>query len=469
MKVSDIRNDERIIQWFSLSELSEATRPSYTVFMQLYCECVGKTPTVLISEAMTEIKKGKLPAERKTVTYFAKYKECLTQRGYAPKSFGYGISVVKSFYKQFDIELSRLVSKNKKRSRLKENDNLLSKDNVIRLINFSASVRDRAIILLMASSGMAQKEVIHLTFKDIEYIDGIGVISVRRSKTEVDYITFCSPEACEAVKVYLAERKNDEALAAHMGPDDVIFVSYQGNNQGGYRGAPIRPRSFSKIFNALAVRLDMNNGRGWVLCSSHHLRSYFATTMENDGMPRAKVHVMLGHKSNDIDSAYFKDKSSESFKQLKQLYIDHVTAVSFRVKPTVTSLSNADRLAVEAIKEENEALKNDNLERDQNILEAKDEIKGLRDMLTKQSWEFAGVAAAAKENDRLHRRLMDVEKAISSDKIQKFENHIETMNKQMKTVLDMVTNLDIKRKETLAILTAPENKVLSKHKKESEI
>lgn len=465
MKVPDIRNDERVIQWFSLSELSEATRPSYTVFMQLYCECVGKTPTVLISEAMTEIKKGKLPAERKTVTYFAKYKDCLTQRGYAPKTFGYAISVIKSFYKQFDIDLSRMVSKNKQRSRLKENDNLLSRDNVIRLINFSASVRDRAIILLMASSGMAQKEVIHLTFKDIEYIDGIGVIGVRRSKTEVDYITFCSPEACEAMKVYLAERTNNEALAAHMGPDDVIFVSYQGHKPGGYQGAPIRPRSFTKIFNALAQRLDMNNGRGWVLCSSHHLRSFFATTMENDGVPRAKVHVMLGHKSNDIDSAYFKDKSSESFKQLKQLYIDHVKAVSFLVTPTVTSLSNADRLAVEAIKEENEALKNDNLDRDQMILEAGNEIKGLKELLEKQGRDLSSLAEDAKENDRLSRRVLERQTAIDGDRVQKLEKHIETMNKQMQNVFDMVTNLDNNRKEILDIITVPEDKVLSKRKK----
>lgn len=43
------------------------------------------------------------------------------------------------------------------------------------------------------------------------------------------------------------------------------------------------------------------------------------------------------------------------------------------------------------------------------------------------------------------------------------------MNKQMKDVLALVTNLDNKRKETLDIITVPEDKVLSKHKKESDM
>jgi DNA-directed RNA polymerase subunit K/omega len=42
------------------------------IFSKLYCECVDKTPTQLIEEAIKEIKAGKIPAERKEAEYFAK-------------------------------------------------------------------------------------------------------------------------------------------------------------------------------------------------------------------------------------------------------------------------------------------------------------------------------------------------------------------------------------------------------------
>ncbi len=471
MAISDVRKDEKVLQWFSLSEMAESTRASYASFMQIYCECVKKSPTVLINEALTEIKKGKLPAERKTVGYFAKYKECLQQRGYAPKSFGYAISVVNSFYSQFDVDLSKMIGRNKKRPRLEENDVLLSKQDVTKLIDYAASVRDRAIILLMATSGLARREVLNIRFKDYEFDNEakIGVITIRRQKTSVDYITFCSPEACEAIEIYLQERRRDPELKKHMEADDVIFVTYNTNNQGGYRGGKISSRSFTKIFGALAEKLDYKNGDGWVKCSSHHLRTYCATTLENDGMPRAKVHVLLGHKSNDIDSAYFKDKSSESFKKLKQLYIDHVKALSFRVTPIINSFSPEANLALETLKDENENLKDQNLDRDQKILEAEDKIKAFEKMLDEQQRKYNDLDRLHRENEKLRAEALETQQKHFEERQNEIEKQLKELRKYTQGLQQILYARDSKRYGMAGSeIIVPEMELQKKMKKGSE-
>ncbi len=154
--MEDFAEDPKIKQWYSLLELSENTQRLYNFTMKQFCECVGKTPTELIKEAETEIKKGLLPSERKIVEDIVKYKNYLKDKNAAPKTQSSSIASIKSFFRVFDITLPNSMGRIKHATPLEEHMGFLTKDEVLSLIVNANNLRDKAIIMLMSTSGMAR-------------------------------------------------------------------------------------------------------------------------------------------------------------------------------------------------------------------------------------------------------------------------------------------------------------------------
>lgn len=356
----DVSNDPKVQQWYSIRELSENTQSIYSHFMKLFCECVGKEPFELIKEAETEIKGGLLPGERKINEHIAMYKKCLKKNNAAPKSQLTGFAAIKSFYTAFDIQIpAAAIGRGKRVLPLKENMNFLAKEDINNLILNAANLRDKAIILLMTTSGMARNEVINLRMNNIIFDDsGIGIIKIRRQKTNIDNTTFCSPEAVEAIKLYLEERNRiAQNVSPHhpmpldklkvKGKDDFVFVDYK-------YGGKITPSAFNSVFRRQADKIGYFNGKGFYRKSrSHSLRKFFASTLENAGIPKNKVDFMLSHAPSGNDLAYFEN----DIDKLKDLYIKHLPSITFEKTIEVRSLDTKDAERLEVLEKENEKLK----------------------------------------------------------------------------------------------------------------
>lgn len=355
----DIENDKKFLEWLDTIEASESTRNSYLTHMRNFCECVGKAPTELINESIQEVKEGLLPAERKTKGYVAKFKKCLSDKGFAPKSQQAAMAALKSFFKSYDMPLSQSVSRSKKAQILEENNGFLEREDIIKLIANAKNLRERAIILCMATSGMAIREIINLKVKNITIDDdGIGTIKIRRQKSQTDYVTFISPEATIALKNYWEERNRDPETKI-KGREDYVFVSYGNRSKGGQ----LDPITVSKLFNIMGNQLGYENGDGFIKSRSHALRKYFASTLENNGFPKAKVDFMLGHSVSDIDLAYFSRDSSK----LKELYKVHLPHLTFEKTIEVRSLDTEDARRLEELEKENKELKKQIQEIESNI------------------------------------------------------------------------------------------------------
>lgn len=356
----DVLTDPKVQQWYGIQELSDNTQSLYSHFMKQFCECVGKEPFELIKEAESEIKSGLLPSERKIINYIALYKKCLKKNNAAPKTLITGIAAVKSFYKAFDIQIpAAAIGRGKRVLPLKENMHFLAKEDINKLILNAANLRDKAIILLMATSGMARNEVINLRMSDINFDDsGIGIIKIRRQKTTIDYTTFCSPEAVIALKAYFEERNRiAQNVSPHhpmpldklkvKGNDDYVFVDYK-------YGDKITPSAFNSVFRRQADKIGYFNGKGKYRKSrSHSLRKFFASTLENAGIPKNKVDYMLGHAPSGNDLAYFET----DINKLKELYIRFLPVITFEKTIEVRSLDTKDAVRLEALEKENQKLK----------------------------------------------------------------------------------------------------------------
>jgi integrase len=342
----DIENDDKLLEWFENIEASGSTRRLYTIFMRVFCEGVGKTPSELIQEAIQELKQGLLPAERKSTSYLAKYKKCMTDKGYSPKSFNTGMAVIRSFYKAFDIPLSNTALKTKKARPMRENQTFLTKDDVKKMVVNAKNLREKAIFLCMSTSGMARQEIISLKIKDITFDEnGIGTLSIRRQKSQTDYTTFISPEAVQTLRNYWDER-NRESKTAIKSTEDYVFVTYT-------TGKQLDPNTFGLLFNILGNELGYQNGEGYIKSRSHALRKFFASTLENAGMPKNKVDYMLGHVTDDTDFAYFKT----DINKLKELYKKYLPYLTFEKTIEVRSLDVEDAKKLEKLSQDYEELK----------------------------------------------------------------------------------------------------------------
>jgi integrase len=347
----EIKNDPKIQEWFEMIDASEGTIKLYTFYMTKFCECVNLSPSQLIEESIKEIKQGLLPAERKSPSYISKFKKCLAEKNSAPKTVSLAISTLKSFFKAFDIQLPSSIKIRKARL-LKENNNFIEKEDIIKLVKNAQSLRDRAIIQCMATSGMARNEIRNLRFGDIKFDpSGIGIINVRRKKSQTDYVTFIGPEAVAALQTYLEERNRNQKLKV-KGDSDYIFVTYQAA-VGATAGSQISNDVMTYIFSQLAKELGYSNGKFLIKTRSHALRKFFASTLENAGMPKNKIDFMLGHTQSGTDMAYFRT----DIEALKHLYIKFLPYLTFEKTIEVRSLDTEDAKRLEELEKENEKLK----------------------------------------------------------------------------------------------------------------
>ncbi|MBU4220935.1 MAG: tyrosine-type recombinase/integrase [Euryarchaeota archaeon] len=411
----EIEKDEKLLQWFTNNELAANTRVSYMGFMQLFCDCVGLTPSQLVAESISEIKAGLLPAERKIGGQIAKFKKCMTDKRYAPKSFHIGIAAIRSFYKAFDIPLPSGVIKNKKAMPQRENNYFPKKEDITSLLTNAPNLREKAIILCMPTSGMGRQEIINLKVEDIQIdSDDIGTIGmmngIRREKAQVDYVTFISPEAVHALKAYWAERdrlaaskenttleelkkqkfshaeetlkrRQEIAKKLRVTPDAYAFMTYE-------TGDKLSESHFAGIFHAMGEKLGYDDGiKGhYIKTRSHGLRKFFASTLENAGMPKNKIDFMLGHTPSGNDQAYF----HHDITKLKELYKQYLPYITFEKKIEIRSLNTEDGKKLAELEKSLE-------KKDLEVLKANQEILGTKLRL-----------------ETLERYIADLQQAIST-------------------------------------------------------
>ncbi len=352
MDNDDILKDPKINQWLKVIRASEATKELYIRYFKKYCEVAGKTPSELITESIAQYKAGKMPSERSDFEYITALLDVLEAEDYAPKSIALLLNIVKSFYKAFDIQVSESIGRNQDNEVLEGNVNFLSRDNVIQMVTHARTLRDRAIILCMVSSGMARNNITNLKVSDIEFDNGIGIVGrKRRGKSRTDFITFLSPEACKAIHDYFDERNRSDAKV--KGDSDYVFVTYPTSNSEA--GKQLTNYTFVKIFERLAEDLGLTNGTagGFILSRSHALRKFFATSMQKSGMPKNYIDFMMGHKLKELDFAYFYN----DIETMKKLYIQHLPCVTFDKVPEILSLNSEDRKKLQGLEEENDKLR----------------------------------------------------------------------------------------------------------------
>ncbi len=187
---------------------------------------------------------------------------------------------------------------------------LISKDELSRLLQAPSDMlakeadeavavkylRDLAILELFFSTGLRLAELCSLN-RDLDLSKDEFSI---RGKGEKVRVVFLSDAAKEAIRVYLAKRKD---------MDEPMFVQVSRNTSGTDRR--LTPRSIERIVREYATRAGISRK-----VTPHVLRHSFATDLLENGADIRSVQVMLGHANIQTTQIY----THVTDRQLKEIH-----------------------------------------------------------------------------------------------------------------------------------------------------
>ncbi len=155
---------------------------------------------------------------------------------------------------------------------------VLTKEEVIRLIEATDTLKSRLIISFLYSTGLRVSEIVNLKIDDLNLNDKTGW--VRKGKGSKDRLFIISESLCEDLKEYFAYKGKENKY---------VFSKFK----------PLTTRNIQKIIQGTRLRAQINKR-----VTPHTLRHSFATHLLEQGTDIRTIQTMLGHSSLSTTQVY---------------------------------------------------------------------------------------------------------------------------------------------------------------------
>ena len=187
---------------------------------------------------------------------------------------------------------SEILNKELKKIRIPKKERILpevlTRDEVRKLIGSAETKKSRLIMSLLYSSGLRVSEIVHLKPQHLNFEEGTGW--VRKGKGSKDRLFIVSENLCKQVRDYLKKRKN-------------IYVFS--------KTKPLTTRNIQKIVKNARQKAGLQKK-----VTPHTLRHSFATHLLESGNDLRMIQVLLGHASLNTTQLYT-HISSEQIKKIE--------------------------------------------------------------------------------------------------------------------------------------------------------
>jgi len=157
---------------------------------------------------------------------------------------------------------------------------VLTKEEIIRILNAASNIRDRLIVELMYTCGLRVSEAVNMKLEDLDLLDLTG--TVRSGKGNKDRNVALSPKLAETIQIYLKTKKLQSSY---------LFSKSNGTSYS--------IRSFQTIIKRLAEKAGIKKN-----VYSHAFRHAFGTHSIQDGEDIVSLQEMMGHSSLDTTRLY---------------------------------------------------------------------------------------------------------------------------------------------------------------------
>ena len=210
-----------------------------------------------------------------------------------------------------------------------ESDRAPSKEEIKRLLNHASGARDRAAILILASSGLRVGTMLSLKVGNLnlKYPD-VASLKVERQRGRKFggragrgqakvFFTFLTGEAKDVLVKYLEERKRKGERLTEESP--LIGDSY-------YKGRFLTVLDFERVYYRLLKRAGLaDKSQKWYQLHLHTLRKYFRSNCVGVD-PSYREHWM-GHKGGYLDESYFRAEEGRHLAEYRKA-VPHLTVYS---------------------------------------------------------------------------------------------------------------------------------------------
>ncbi|MBS3163308.1 tyrosine-type recombinase/integrase [Candidatus Woesearchaeota archaeon] len=250
---------------------SKQTQKAYCYFNEKFLDFINKTP-----EKIEEGDVKKFLAN------------LLSNKKYDPASVGLARSALKFFYD--NILKTKIMADIKTPKKQRKLPDVLTRDEVKKLIEEAGSLRNKLLIELMYSSGLRVSECASLKINDLNLSDKTGLLKL--GKGGKDRFFVLSSKMIDDLKEHIKDKKDS----------DYIFSGVNGS---------LGVRAVQRVISRIAVRAGIKKR---VYC--HLLRHAFATHLLEGGTDIRLIQELMGHSSLTTTQFYTK-VSKEQLKTVK--------------------------------------------------------------------------------------------------------------------------------------------------------
>ena len=185
-------------------------------------------------------------------------------------------------------------------------DRMPTKEELRQLLNMGG-LRDRAMTLILTSSGLRIGTLASLNLGDIELNEDIPRIVVKRkpgrkvSRRMKGFATFITPEAKTVLLQYIRHR---ESLGEKVAEASPIITSDRQEELGNFLNSAYLSNHWRRLLKR--AHLATKNGGPWHDIHLHTLRKYFETQCINAGVKTAYREFWMGHVGRYLEESYFR-------------------------------------------------------------------------------------------------------------------------------------------------------------------
>lgn len=220
------------------------------------------------------------------------YLQKLIQQGKSNSHINLSINSIKFFYEIVHGMPNRFYSIERPRKE-KQLPEVLSKEEVLRIIENTNNIKHKCIVSLLYSSGLRRGELLNLSVLDIDS-KRMAVI-VKSGKGKKDRHTILSPSILNDLKTYYKEFR----------PKHYLFE--------GPKGGKYSSSSVLSIVDSAAKKAGITRK-----VTPHMLRHSFATHLLENGTDIRHIQILLGHSSTKTTEIYT-HVANRSFMEIKDL------------------------------------------------------------------------------------------------------------------------------------------------------
>lgn len=163
----------------------------------------------------------------------------------------------------------------------------LNGEQVRAMVNAATNKRNKAIIMMLAQTGLRIHELLNITLE--QYESRANNVLVIRGKGDKDRLIGLGDETIKLIDSYIANERKDGC--------EYLFVGNQGNKMDG--------KNTSAMLKVCAKKAGIENWEELHI-SNHTMRRTFATMMSEADVPIEVISKAMGHSGIAITSRYIK-------------------------------------------------------------------------------------------------------------------------------------------------------------------